>query len=338
MIDVPAFCPCPEDVEGCCRSLIFACEAGEFAGSCMLNGLKLGCARCGAVLLSGLYPDSESEGFHLPAALRRDKQLKEASEEMTVFGYQAAIPAVIDIFEKAYRRLAWATINRQDLRGMCDGEDVFQETFSGLHTCISKPGWVRRFSLAGLVVCTVESKCAAAIRRASRELPTLPIHGPKGTIQIPVEPKPYLSPEHIERWKDVDAMLAASGHTLPTRVVIATRILEFVETNTNYPAAQMIADWTELAGIPDPDLALIHSPIFAEALRFPSCSPVSIVAGRLNACTVLPSQIAVAFAAATKSDLTSTRVFLNELANMTPAAVHTRFSRACRDLPPLGGR
>ena len=332
MIEVPEFCPYPEDIEGCGRALIQSWKEKKLAQDCMIKGLQLNCDRCKGILSVGLYPNGAKHSFRLPDSLCGDKEFREAIEDVVVFGYQSSISVVQEAFVQAYKKLVWHIIIEKGLASALYAEDIYQETFLGLHRCISNPCWVRRTSLTSFVACSAANACNKAIRRNSREQEEI-------TDEVELPPaRPWISPEKVERWEAFDARLVGSRREhLIIRVILASRFLEWQETSKNYPVGQMMADWRALAGMSDTQLSLLLDPIVVEARHLTSGSAVSLVAEQLNREAISPRQVAVAMSAAEGHSLSETRRFLIELMKLTPEAIHTRFCRACREFRPRQG-
>ena len=98
------------------------------------------------------------------------EDLRQACEATVLLGCKMNVPTVADVFVEAYAKLVWFIIRR---RGIADGghpaaEDVFQETFCGLHRQLRRGLTLERARLATYVSCAAVHACARPLEKARR--------------------------------------------------------------------------------------------------------------------------------------------------------------------------
>lgn len=234
---------------------------------------------------------------------------------------------------EAYAKLVWFIIRR---RGIADGghpaaEDVFQETFCGLHRQLRRGLTLERARLATYVSCAAVHACARALEKARR--------APQVSGEGNREPEPegdasgaqcgsVLHPEAVEVWEDVDRLLTGcSQGSFVNRIILAYDCIEAQSSGDRCPVAKMLEDWQRLAALADKAVSLVYERVTRVACGLSGQGAVLLAAKVINAGRAELRETPVILAACEGIGVEATQRLLKDLSGLSAGDVHVRRCR-----------
>ena len=335
MTDRPDSCQHPDDVEGCCQSLIQAWREKRLAQHCMIEGLRKDCRDCEAIMLAGLYPEAQKGKASARLTDRHwANDLEAACEEIVILGYALGLDAAQETFVEAYEGLVGQIIGAHKLRDHSEAQDAFQVTFVGLHRHFSKPGRTMKHGLRPYVCKAARNTCKSiqADRwkwfgqgRVIRLEEGLAIDGTPAYLQSDAP----IPDGVLECWEAADEHLRETRRrSLVDRIILAGSVVESQRTDKKYAAPQVLAHWNALREQPDEQLVPLYMQVVATRERSPSHSVVRVLAELVNRGEVDACHVPIVYLAADGLTFPEARDLFVELSEMPTGTIASRLSRS----------